>query len=75
MIIKVKVITKSSENTVIKELTGVYTYKIKVTTVAEKGKANERVIKLLADYLQISCGQIRIVTGHKSNIKTLEINE
>lgn len=75
MIIKVKVITKASVNTVTKDDSGVYMYKIKTTLVAEKGKANKKVLELLADYLQISSSQIRIVSGHKSNIKTIAINE
>lgn len=75
MIIKVKVITKASANEVIVLKESLNEYKIKTTQVAEKGKANVNIVKQLAKHLQISPSQIRIVSGHKSNNKTLEINE
>lgn len=75
MTIKVKVITKSSQNSVIKLVNDVYDYKVKTTVVAEHGKANLAVIELLAKYLQIKSRQLRIVAGHTSNLKIIEVDE
>jgi len=43
---------------------------VKVCAVAEKGKANERVIKILKDYFKTD---VRIISGEKSRRKIVEI--
>ena len=51
MQINVKVITKSKQNKIKQEKEGL---KIYLTAVPEKGKANELLLKLLADYYKIN---------------------
>lgn len=46
---------------------------IHVNAPPEKGKANERLIEIISDWLQISKKEIRIVQGTTSKIKLLEI--
>ena len=47
--------------------------KLKVCARAIKGRANERVREVLADYFQISKSAVQIIKGAKSKLKTVEI--
>ena len=47
--------------------------KIKVTAPPEKGKANERVVELLAGALGIDAADVAIVAGHASPSKVVAI--
>lgn len=47
--------------------------KVSVTAAPEKGKANEAIIELLADELNISRSSITIVRGETSSQKTVRI--
>jgi len=49
-------------------------FEIYTTAAAEKGKANEAIIKLLAEFLNISPSQLEIVSGFKSRQKIVESN-
>lgn len=49
--------------------------KIHVTTQAQKGKANEHCIELLADYFKIPKRHITIVSWHTSSYKTVKITK
>lgn len=40
---------------------------------AQKGKANQAIIKILADYYEVSKTQVRIVGGHTNRNKIVEI--
>jgi len=73
MRIYIKVIPKSSQSRVEKLEDG--TYKVWVTVVPEKGKANKEVIKLLAKYFQVSKSQVKIVGGQTTRIKMIDINQ
>ncbi len=48
-------------------------YKVWVTAKAEKGKANQAVIKLLAKHLKVKKSQLRFVAGLKSREKVIEL--
>lgn len=48
-------------------------YKIYVTAPPEDGKANKKVIELLAEYFKVPKSQIRIVKGEISRNKIVEI--
>jgi uncharacterized protein (TIGR00251 family) len=48
--------------------------KVSVTAAPEKGKANEAIIELLADELNISRSSIAIVRGETSSQKTVRID-
>lgn len=71
MRIKVKVKPGASRNEVKK--IDQYTYEVKVTAVPEKGKANEKVIELLSDYLDVPKSKIKIVKGLSTREKEVEI--
>ena len=71
MRIYIKVIPKSSQRKVEKMDDG--TYKVWVTVVPEKGKANQEVVKLLAKYFQVSKSQITILSGKTAKVKLVEI--
>jgi uncharacterized protein (TIGR00251 family) len=47
--------------------------KVKVSAAAEHGKANDAVIKLIADTFGLRTNQIQIVRGHTQPRKVLEI--
>ena len=47
--------------------------KVQVSAAPERGKANDAVIKLIADKLRLRRNDIEIVHGHTQARKTLEI--
>ncbi|MBQ9034959.1 MAG: DUF167 domain-containing protein [Alphaproteobacteria bacterium] len=47
--------------------------KISVTTVAEKGKANKELIKLLAKLLKIPAAKISIISGMTDHLKKIYV--
>lgn len=71
MRIAVRVIPGARTNEVL-EL-GEGAYKVKVTTVPEKGKANIAVQKLLAKHLGISKSKLILIKGETSQDKVFEI--
>ena len=46
---------------------------VAVKEVAEDGKANDAVIRALAEYLQVEPYQLRITSGHTARKKIVEI--
>lgn len=48
-------------------------YKVYVTAAPEKGKANKKMIELLAEYFKASKSQIKIIKGEISRNKIVEI--
>jgi len=48
--------------------------KVKVSKPAIEGAANEAVIKLISSFFDIRKSNIKILSGEKSHIKTLELN-
>lgn len=57
------------------ELTGVYNgmLKVKVSAVAEKGKANQHLVKFLAERLGVKKADINIVSGQTNPVKQLQV--
>jgi uncharacterized protein YggU (UPF0235/DUF167 family) len=45
-----------------------------VTPAPERGKANEAAIRLLAETLRVGAGDIRLVSGHGSRDKVVEVS-
>jgi uncharacterized protein (TIGR00251 family) len=72
MIISIKVKTKTKENKIIKTDTD-NVWKIYIKECAEKGKANNELINLLSDKLDVSKSRISIISGKKSHNKLIEI--
>ena len=48
---------------------------LKVKEPAREGKANQAVIKLLAEHFSVSKSQVRILTGFRSRNKVIEVME
>ncbi|GAG69448.1 unnamed protein product [marine sediment metagenome] len=71
VVIEVKVIPDSDKNELAKEDSKV---KIRVKASAEKGKANQAVIKLLSKYYNISKSSIKIIKGKRKRNKLIKID-
>jgi uncharacterized protein YggU (UPF0235/DUF167 family) len=48
-------------------------WKLRVTAPPERGKANDATLELLADTLGLGTASLRLVSGHGSRDKTVEI--
>ena len=48
--------------------------KVKVKAPPEKGRANEAVVALLAEHLEIDASSIAVVSGHGSPAKVVEVD-
>jgi len=70
MRIEVRVTTKAKESSVTK---GSGFVRVKTTAAPDRGKANEAVIALLAEYYDVAKSTIRIVRGHSGRTKLIEI--
>lgn len=71
MILEVSVIPKSSRAFVVKKDGS---FKAYLTKPAQDGLANSQLISLLSDYLQVKKYQIKIIKGHKSRNKIVEVS-
>jgi uncharacterized protein (TIGR00251 family) len=72
MRIEVKAIARASREEV--QRISERSYRIKVTAPPEKGRANERIIKLLSKELDIKKQHIKIISGQASTRKIIEID-
>jgi uncharacterized protein YggU (UPF0235/DUF167 family) len=71
MRIYLKVITRSSQQKIEKISAG--DYKAWIKAVPEKNKANQELIKVLADYFHINKNNIEIIGGKTSSKKIVDI--
>ncbi|MDD2927999.1 MAG: DUF167 domain-containing protein [Candidatus Omnitrophica bacterium] len=71
MIFNLRVIPKASRNLVKQEDNG---FKVYLTKPAQDGLANEQLIELLSEYLKTKKYKVRIIQGHKSRNKLVEIS-
>ncbi|MCH7786011.1 MAG: DUF167 domain-containing protein [Chloroflexi bacterium] len=71
MELQVRVQPKARRNSI--EVVDGSKLKIYVTTAPEGGKANDAVVALLAKSLGVAKSHVRIVRGHKSRDKLLDI--
>lgn len=67
----VKVVPNSSHSGVIGELGDAL--KVKITQVAEKGKANKELCEVLAKHFGVATKQIEIISGHTQARKRIRI--
>jgi uncharacterized protein (TIGR00251 family) len=72
IILKVKIIPKSSRTEIVGQL-GKDTLKIKIKAVPEKGKANKELIKLLSKKFKVPQKNIIILRGASSPLKHIKI--
>jgi len=70
--LRVKVLPRSSRDQIVGEDGGIL--KIKVTAAPEDGKANKRLQAVLARSLGVSKRDIRIRSGVRSRVKSVEIH-
>lgn len=70
--IAIKITPNAKKEEIIKE--GENHFKIKVRALAMEGKANEAMIKLLAEYFDVPKSRIRIDKGALSRNKIVEID-
>ena len=49
-------------------------WKVRVTEAPEHGRANEAVVRLLADRLDVSRDAVTLVSGHTSRDKIVELD-
>jgi uncharacterized protein len=49
-------------------------WKLRVSAPPERGKANEATLELLAGTLGVSAANLRLVAGHASRDKTVEVS-
>ena len=49
-------------------------WKLRVAAPPERGKANEATLDLLADTLGLAATNLRLVSGHGSKDKTVEVS-
>ncbi len=73
MIIKVKVVPNSRKASV--ELMDDGSYKVRVDAKPVRGRANIRLIEILAEHFSAGKSGIQIIKGIKSKEKVVEINE
>ena len=73
MIISVKVVTNAKQNKVVD--LGDASFKIYLTCLAEKGKANLELIKLLSKHFDIPKSAITIISGTKFHNKIIDIKK
>ncbi|GEM_PF-1468321 len=71
VLLPVKVITKTKTNKIV-GWQGDY-FKILLAVPPIKGKANDKLLDLLANYLQVSKNQMKIVRGHNVDKKYISL--
>ena len=69
---KIKVITRAKNNEIVER--GSDFIKVKIKAAPEKGKANQELIRFLAEELGVSRDAVQILTGHSGRRKTISIN-
>lgn len=73
MRITVKVKPNARENSI--SAVGETGFEIRVSVPPEKGKANKKVIELLAKHYHTAKSNIRLISGETSREKIFEVNE
>jgi len=73
MLIHVKIHPEATKDEVMEKSD--LSYIVHVREKAERNEANVKMRKILAEYLNIETGKVRIVTGHHSPSKIVEIVE
>lgn len=71
MLINCRVIANAKEISIIKQPDGFYKIRLNVKPI--EGKANKKLIEVLAGHFKVPKSSIRIVRGETSRNKTIEI--
>lgn len=74
--IKMKIFVRVKPNAKINEITSVdgSHYAVRLKAVPMQGRANEALIALLAEHLDIARSRIRMISGFSSRLKIIEIS-
>ncbi len=70
-IFKIKVIPRARVNSVTRDDDG--NFRVHTTTAPTDGKANDAVVRALADFLDIPKSRIHIIRGQTSHNKVIEV--
>ena len=70
---KIQVKVKAGSRKESLEKTGENNFIVKINQPAVEGKANKALIKILAEYFDVSPSRVSIVSGDKSKNKIIEI--
>ena len=70
---RITVTVKANASTNLVERTDTGTYKVYTTATPEKGQANTKVLRLLADFLDVPLSNLSIVFGKTSREKIIEV--
>ena len=70
--LRIKVRPNASKNEIREEMTD-GTWKINIAAVAERGKANEELVKFLAKELKIRKENVKIISGAGDHVKLIKI--
>ncbi|OGN28385.1 MAG: hypothetical protein A3A33_05195 [Candidatus Yanofskybacteria bacterium RIFCSPLOWO2_01_FULL_49_25] len=70
---KLSVRVKTGKHTAKVERIDVTHYEVHVTARPEKGRANTAVLRALARHLDIASSRLRVISGHTSQSKIVEI--
>ncbi|MCK4386933.1 MAG: DUF167 domain-containing protein [Candidatus Pacebacteria bacterium] len=73
MYIKVKVFPKSKKEML--KQTGPNRFEIKVKEKAERNLANNKVLEIMAEYLNVNKKEVKIISGHHHSSKLLKIDD
>ncbi len=57
----------------LKRETDMVTYKVSVKEAPVAGKANDAIVRVLAEYFEVGVGRVRLVVGQTSKQKIFEI--
>jgi uncharacterized protein (TIGR00251 family) len=76
--ISIKVIPDSKNDEIaefLQDLNGMYIMRIKIKQSPHEGKANEALVRLLSEYLELPKSHIDIIAGYTSKQKIVEITD
>lgn len=73
MLINCHVITSAKTEEIEKLPDG--SYKIRFNVAPEKGKANKKLVEMLADYFNVAKSNVRIIRGETSKNKVIYIDQ
>lgn len=71
MILNIRVIPKASRNFIKEEGS---CFRVYLTSPAQGGLANAQLIRLMSGHLKVKKYQVRIIKGHKTRDKVIEVD-
>jgi len=50
-------------------------YRISIKAAPDEGKANQAIIEILHDFFNIPKSKIKLIRGHKSRVKVIDLDD